>query len=255
MSSKINIPAFIICLDNHVCNYNNLEKYISNLTRFSAITPETNDLEIQTKTKYMIKNNIRKSAYDLHKGGEVGCFASHYHLWKKCVDMDEPIIIAEDDVRLNENKYETIYNVFKNNSFNKIDFLSLLYLYNNGIKTKNKSFNRIGDHFMGMIMYYITPSGARKLIAQALPIHMCADSYIAMMSSMNEINAYAISKRLYTLDRYFLDTFKSSLNNNIWSAHYVMILPDNNLVLLSIIIILIFIGYYLGRNSKKCLQK
>lgn len=31
---------------------------------------------------------------------EVGCFASHRELWKKCVEFDEPIMIMEDDFRL-----------------------------------------------------------------------------------------------------------------------------------------------------------
>ena len=29
--------------------------------------------------------------------GEVGCFLSHYLLWKKCIDLNEPILILEDD--------------------------------------------------------------------------------------------------------------------------------------------------------------
>ena len=29
--------------------------------------------------------------------GEVGCFLSHYGLWKRCVELDEPIVILEDD--------------------------------------------------------------------------------------------------------------------------------------------------------------
>ena len=29
--------------------------------------------------------------------GEVGCFLTHYHLWKKCIQLNEPIIILEDD--------------------------------------------------------------------------------------------------------------------------------------------------------------
>ena len=30
--------------------------------------------------------------------GVLGCFYSHYRLWQKCVELDEPIIIFEDDV-------------------------------------------------------------------------------------------------------------------------------------------------------------
>lgn len=32
--------------------------------------------------------------------GEQGCFYSHYRLWQKCVELDEPIIIWEDDIVL-----------------------------------------------------------------------------------------------------------------------------------------------------------
>lgn len=30
--------------------------------------------------------------------GVIGCFYSHYRLWKKCVELNEPIMIFEDDV-------------------------------------------------------------------------------------------------------------------------------------------------------------
>jgi GR25 family glycosyltransferase involved in LPS biosynthesis len=32
--------------------------------------------------------------------GEMGCFDSHYRLWQKCVELNEPILIFEDDVIL-----------------------------------------------------------------------------------------------------------------------------------------------------------
>lgn len=34
------------------------------------------------------------------KPGVKGCFYSHYRLWKKCVELNEPIIIWEDDIVL-----------------------------------------------------------------------------------------------------------------------------------------------------------
>jgi GR25 family glycosyltransferase involved in LPS biosynthesis len=35
----------------------------------------------------------------LSRPGVVGCFYSHYALWQKCVDLGEPIMIFEDDVK------------------------------------------------------------------------------------------------------------------------------------------------------------
>ena len=32
--------------------------------------------------------------------GEVGCFASHRSMWQKCVELDEPLMIMEDDFQL-----------------------------------------------------------------------------------------------------------------------------------------------------------
>ena len=32
--------------------------------------------------------------------GEIGCLLSHYSLWEKCVKLNEPIVIFEDDVEL-----------------------------------------------------------------------------------------------------------------------------------------------------------
>jgi len=32
--------------------------------------------------------------------GEMGCFDSHYRLWQKCIELNEPILIFEDDIML-----------------------------------------------------------------------------------------------------------------------------------------------------------
>ena len=35
----------------------------------------------------------------LSRPGVIGCFYSHYNLWSKCVELNEPIMIFEDDVK------------------------------------------------------------------------------------------------------------------------------------------------------------
>lgn len=39
--------------------------------------------------------------------GVQGCFDSHYRLWKKCVELNEPIIIWEDDIMISR-KFELV---------------------------------------------------------------------------------------------------------------------------------------------------
>lgn len=34
---------------------------------------------------------------------QIGCFASHYELWKKCIELDQPILVLEDDIELASN--------------------------------------------------------------------------------------------------------------------------------------------------------
>jgi GR25 family glycosyltransferase involved in LPS biosynthesis len=35
----------------------------------------------------------------LSRPGVIGCFLSHYQLWQKCLELNEPIMIFEDDVK------------------------------------------------------------------------------------------------------------------------------------------------------------
>lgn len=42
-------------------------------------------------SSYVIKNN---------RPGIKGCFMSHYRLWQKCVELNEPIMIWEDDIMI-----------------------------------------------------------------------------------------------------------------------------------------------------------
>ena len=50
--------------------------------------------------------------------GEVGCFLSHWHIWCKCIEKNEPLIVLEDDAVLTDKfdveeisklKYDFVY--------------------------------------------------------------------------------------------------------------------------------------------------
>ncbi|MCZ8487807.1 glycosyltransferase family 25 protein [Vibrio lentus] len=38
-----------------------------------------------------------------HIIGEVGCQASHYLIWQKCIEPNEPVLVFEDHVNIDEN--------------------------------------------------------------------------------------------------------------------------------------------------------
>lgn len=51
-----------------------------------------------TYTVYQ-RQGVGDCAGKMSRPGVIGCFYSHYSLWRKCVELGEPIMIFEDDVK------------------------------------------------------------------------------------------------------------------------------------------------------------
>lgn len=101
--------------------------------------------------------------------GELGCYASHYLLWLKCIELNHPIIICEDDIELNENANEIIKTAFK--QVKEYGFLRLESLMNESenesylVSTKDGySIRLIKNNSDGFRSYAINPQAAAKLI-------------------------------------------------------------------------------------------
>ncbi len=58
--------------------------------------------------------------------GELGCYASHYMLWKKCIELNEPICILEDDIFLKENFNESLD--FLEKHIQELGYVRLMHL-------------------------------------------------------------------------------------------------------------------------------
>lgn len=93
--------------------------------------------------------------------GEIGCFLSHYKLFQKCVELNEPILIFEDDIRFQ-----------KQINIKRIEQLlqrcDLLYLCSKGVgKTPVQLDVDVvaPSYTYWTCAYAITPSGAKKLLA------------------------------------------------------------------------------------------
>lgn len=92
---------------------NNLKKDQRTLYPFSIKNREINENELrrfivpglweQFKFEYTWtvhqRQRIGTDVGKMSRPGVVGCFYSHYGLWKKCVELGEPIMIFEDDVK------------------------------------------------------------------------------------------------------------------------------------------------------------
>jgi GR25 family glycosyltransferase involved in LPS biosynthesis len=60
----------------------------------------------------------------LSRPGVVGCFYSHYMLWQKCVELNEPIMIFEDDVKFYRGWYPVVWDGVLILSLGKSSFMS-----------------------------------------------------------------------------------------------------------------------------------
>lgn len=106
---------------------------------------------------------------------QLGCFASHYLLWQKCVELNQPIIVLEDDAEIQPH-FASVYRdlIEKEHAF---EFLWL--------NAPPQKFKQAGKHianlsnshcqvqyftlgfsgiWMGTFGYFITPQAAQKLL-------------------------------------------------------------------------------------------
>lgn len=95
---------------------------------------------------------IKKAERQFTKKGVVGCFLSHYLLWQKAIDLNQPICVLEHDV--------TIHQPFPNLTVTNYDVIRL------AINKPAKPISRlnIGNWWAGAMAYIVTPLGATKII-------------------------------------------------------------------------------------------
>ncbi|AQP34983.1 glycosyltransferase family 25 protein [Vibrio anguillarum] len=112
--------------------------------------------------------------------GERGCYASHYKLWQKCVELDKPILILEDDCLPTEHFKEILE--------------SLPTLHQQGyeylrVESQHQEFKQIDsykdlkvvlwkDNRAGTRGYSISPEGAKKLLKHSDRWLCAVDNYI-----------------------------------------------------------------------------
>ncbi|PSV12476.1 glycosyltransferase family 25 protein [Photobacterium leiognathi] len=115
--------------------------------------------------------------------GQLGCFASHYLLWQKCRKLNESIIILEDDALFDIE----IFNEFYKESTSLSDNYECVRLFENkkrkykADKIKNFKNFSIANFSVGhrsATGYFLTPSGAKKLLGNCDKWKVPVDIYM-----------------------------------------------------------------------------
>lgn len=97
---------------------------------------------------------------------QLGCFASHYKMWQKCLELNEPIIILEDDIFLSSDFGSKLG--FVETELFRLQFLRLcgLTLYRKNVHVSD-GVVMFTKGVSGTQGYALTPETARKFIQNA----------------------------------------------------------------------------------------
>ncbi|GAA8019911.1 glycosyltransferase family 25 protein [Helicobacter pylori] len=98
--------------------------------------------------------------------GEFGCYASHYSLWQKCIELNEAICILEDDIIIKERFKESLEFCYQH--INELGYIRLMHLEENVAKQKTpiKGVSQILNFKdgIGTQGYVLAPKAAQKLL-------------------------------------------------------------------------------------------
>jgi GR25 family glycosyltransferase involved in LPS biosynthesis len=129
--------------------------------RYPTITLPSDIISVTVRNKIDKNSNFLK----ILRPGVIGCFYSHYRLWQKCVELDEPILIFEDDVIFEREfipvPWDEVILLCTGKEAYKHDFYSKKLYDPEGepstVALPNTS-------MPGAVGYGVTPKGAKKLV-------------------------------------------------------------------------------------------
>jgi GR25 family glycosyltransferase involved in LPS biosynthesis len=131
----------------------------------------------------------------LSRPGVIGCFYSHYALWTKCVDLGEPIMIFEDDVKFYREYYPVEFEGVLILSLGKSSF------YNEPYKTYLENPTGVPQprpwrnySMPGASGYAITPDAALGLMKFYKPYWYPADNAINHHVCKIQIHNYIMGR-------------------------------------------------------------
>ena len=220
-----NVPAFVICLESKAkarCDVNmeSIRKVFPLAERTAAV--DANDIGAATDpriscfAKYNIQRGLDTDLMHINSAGAVGCALSHIGLWNRCASLGQPIVVVEDDMFICDTKAAQIRNAMAHLPTD-VDFASIMYspvLSNTGLC--GAQWCPIKHGFAGMLMYYVTPRGARILLQEALPVVTHVDAYIGFVSATHpSFRAVRWAERIYTLTDMLQDHSKSTLGHTV----------------------------------------
>jgi cytidyltransferase-like protein len=145
-------------------------------------------------------NSDDKTVLKAQTPGVKGCFLSHYNLWKKCVELNKPIMIFEDDVVLSRGYHPV--------SFDDVLVLAIghptksadYWDYLNASEGKPISESWPKSSMPGAMGYAIKPHAAKKLLDVFSKTFLPADNAISQYHVKIAITNHLMGRALVDED-------------------------------------------------------
>lgn len=145
---------------------------------FDAI--EGSDKSNSLLKRYNYAKRLWLTSGKMPTDGEIGCYASHYSLWQKCVDMGQPIVVIEDDSGILPDALQTLKMVA--DKIQKYGYLKLENVIRGETivreETDDYRISWMSDNFGGARAYAIAPWAAKKLLDGSKRWSLPVDNYI-----------------------------------------------------------------------------
>jgi GR25 family glycosyltransferase involved in LPS biosynthesis len=223
----------------------NNSKYISNYTYFDAVDGKTLNIN-------ELPDNIFTKGSINFTNGAIGCALSHLKLWEKCIQLNKPIIIMEDDAIVSKNFNKHINNVINNMLPKDWDVVMLSYNFDSVLSYQNTVYEQANCIFnktrmtkkdienfvhskinttiaklyfsFGLSSYMISPNGARILKEKCFPLNnkivnipflnniMCYTIDCMMNTVYKDISAY-VCIIPFVITPHISDDYKSTIEN------------------------------------------
>ncbi|WP_299325501.1 glycosyltransferase family 25 protein [uncultured Helicobacter sp.] len=140
---------------------------------FNAQTPES-ILESGFATRYDKTLARVFKARDV-RPTELACFASHYELWCKCVELGQGIFILEDDIDFCDGFVAGVEAI----ATSPYEYVRLGWSTFHTCYLIDERFALAPKLMLGAPGYYLTPAAARRLIDGAKSIFLAVDYYMS----------------------------------------------------------------------------
>lgn len=142
-----------------------------------------------------------KLTYEKMTKGAIGCYLSHYNIWKKELNKGRNILVLEDDVILGKNLLKNFKEIYKQIPEN----WDIIYLGASNIYGKKIDENIIvpiksnlgRTYNTGMYAMLINKKAISKLLKNGMPINYNVDQYVGG-DLFQKLNVYFIVNPLIT---------------------------------------------------------